>query len=311
MLHIIKCQTSDTTRYHDCIVSKDAPSLVNEKGPHRGHLSGKQPVYDLEAFLRDNPEVPFLVIREYDCSKLSLSLSPLDVMVYGLNDHLKYALPESISIVSDTLRTALRRVAVCGIDEVAWHQSFPRPEMAAPYLFLYHHRKFLRQLTQRSRLDERLTSTHVTALLRYLDRKHGKDFQEADQLLQKRKTSKKHFEKLFRPHDAILVQDDNVLSGWVPDDWPRRTNSGLSISCWRWNLQGQWLQREQRKLDLSISGHGQIDIEKLGAYPLQYAPLLIQKQLEQRGQKYWDMRYQSFVCYNGHDFEGDKFYVSH
>ena len=309
MLNFIKCQDSRRHYHHDYFVTEDMPSRVDEEGLTSTHLSGQHPVYDLDVYLKKNRNIPFLVIREHECAKILVSASDFDN--HGKKRQQTHVLPESISIVSNSLRDALVRVAACGIDEVFWHTSFPRPEMTAPYLFLYHHRQTLLQYASAAeKTDESLTGTHIKALYRYLDETHGQDIQEVDRLLKREKLTRKHFQKLFRPHDAIVVQRDNVLLGYVPTDWPVRTKSGLSISCWCWTFQGQWLQRKEEKLEVSISGPGEINIQDLKAYPLRYAPLPIQEQLALRGRKYWDMRYQSFISYNGDSFEGDQSYVS-
>lgn len=156
--------------HHDSLITEDVPGRTNEKGLPSSHLFGVNRIYDLESYFRDNPGIAFVVNREQRCAKTFASTSSA-AGVYG--NHQSNASPETISIVSQGLLKALAQVATCRLDEVNDRDTFPQPEMAAPYFFLYHHRRELLRLAEELQpvhYNRRGTSAEITALLNYINK---------------------------------------------------------------------------------------------------------------------------------------------
>lgn len=294
--------------YHVSLISERVPERKNSM--YSGHLSGIKYIYDLERYFENSLNIAFVVIREHHCAQ---RFAPTSHITEVCDKNQSNALPESISIVSQGLRNALNQVATCYIDEVSSHPTFPRPEMAAPYFFLYHHRSDLLQLAEKLQPIDSYrsdTSAEIMALLRYINEAEGEGFREADELFQQGKTNRRHYQKLFRPNDIVIFQNKNALSGCVPRKWPVPTQEGLSIACWSWHLQGKWLKRMQQDLYLSVLTHKEVSIQDLKVYPLRCASPDVRDQLRLRGQKYWNMRHQTFVSYSGDDFLDEQHHVS-
>ena len=297
-------------KYHDSLITEDVPGRTNEKGLPSSHLFGVNRIYDLESYFRDHPGIAFVVIREHCCAKTFASTYST-AGVYG--NHQSNALSETISIVSQGLLKALVQVATCRFDEVNERDTFPQPKMAAPYFFLYHHRSKLLRLAEEFQPDHcnrRGTSAEITALLDYINEAEGEEFREADELLKKGKTNHRHYQKLFCPNDIVVVQNKNYLSAFVPYQWPTRTDKELELACWSWHLQGKWLHRRQEDLGLSLLTSEEVSIQDLKVYPLRYASPDVRDRLQLRGQKYWNMRRQTFVSYSGDDFLDERHHVS-
>lgn len=309
-MHTIQCHDPEPINHHDSLITEDVPGRINEEGLPSSHLFGVNRIYDVESYFRDNPRIAFVVIREHHCAKTFASTSNT-AGVHG--NHQLNALPETISIVSQGLLKALTEVATCPLDEVNYRVTFPRPEMAAPYLFLYHHRSELLQLAEKLQpvhCNRRGTSAEITALLNYVNKAEGDNFREADELLKKGKTTRRHCQKLFCPHDIVIVQNQKCLSAFVPHQWPTWTEEGLDIACWSWHLQGKWLQRRQEDLVLSLLTSEEVSIQDLKVHPLRYVSSDVRDRLRLRGQKYWNMRHQTFVSYRGDDFLDEQHHVS-
>lgn len=280
--------------YHDSLISENFPGRINEEELPSSHLSEANPVYDLENYFKYNPNIAFVVIREHHCD----------------GKHQSNPLPDTISIVSQSLLEAMTKVATCSLDKVDYHAGFPRPEMAAPYFFLYHHRRDLLRLAKNLQPVNSRTSAEITTLLNYVNEAEGEGFREADQLLQQGNTNRRHYRKLFRPNEIVIFQNKNGLSACVPYKWPKPTQEGLNIACWSWHLQGKWLQRRHEDLTLSLLTRDNIAIQDLTVYPLRYASPDVRDRLRSRGQKYWNMRHQTFVSYSGDDFLDEQHHVS-
>lgn len=305
VIHTIQCHDPKPMNHHGSLITEDVPGRINEEGLPSIHLFGVNPICDLESYFRDNPGIAFVVIREHRCAKTFASASS--------KNHQSNALPESISIVSQGLLKALAQVATCQLDEVNYRDTFPQPEMAAPYFFLYHHRSELLQLAEELQpvhCNRHGTSEEITALLNYINKAKGDEFREADELLKKGKTNRRHYQKLFCPNDIVIVQNKNCLSAFVPHQWPTRTDEGLKIACWSWHLQGKWLRRKQEDLDLSRLTSEEVSIQDLKVHPLRYASSDVRDRLRLRGQKYWNMRHRTFVSYSGDDFLDEQHHVS-
>lgn len=309
-MHTIKCHDPEPMNHHDSLITEDVPGRINEEGLPSTHLSGVNHIYDLEEYFRSNPDIAFVVIREHHCAKKFASASNT------AHAHGKYrsnASPETISIVSQSLLKAFAQVATCHLDEGGFHDEFPRPEMAAPYYFLYHHRSHLLQLAQSLQplnSGQSGTSTKIMALLNYIDEAEGERFQEADELSKQGKINRRHYQKLFLPNDIVIVQNKNGLSACVIHEWPQPTQEGLNLTCWSWHLQGKWLQRKQEDWVLSVISRAEIPIQDLKVYPLRYASPDVVDRLRLRGQKYWNLRHQTFVSYSGEDFLDEQHHVS-
>lgn len=296
--------------YHDSLISEDIPGRINEEGLPSSHLSGINPIYDLEAYFKSNPDIAFVVIREHHCAKTLASASQTTI-IHGKQQ--SNALPEIMSIVSQQLSRALVQVATCRPEEVSYHDNFPQPQMAAPYFFLYHHRSNLFQLAEQSRhvnSNKDGKGAELMALLNYIAEAEGAGFREADELLQQGMTNRRHYQKLFRPNDIIIAQNKQGLSAYVPHKWPKMNKDGLNIACWSWQLQGKWLHRKQEDFVLPTLIHGEVSVQDMEVYPLRFASPDVRDRLRLRGQRYWNMRHHTFVSYSGDDFLDEQHHVS-
>lgn len=181
ILYKISC--SDNHRgVHAVLAFRDAPVVTNEldygasSERAREHLSGKMPVFDLQAYMEnDTDDIAFVAIRTVECSQAS-------VLKARAGGPLRWT--EAICTKSNMLKEALQAVATCyfqppprespppgGYYKSASKSSgdteslFIQNQIDPADLFLFHHRDLLRNYA----LAHPETKLHINALLGYTD----------------------------------------------------------------------------------------------------------------------------------------------
>ncbi len=229
---------------------------------------------------------------------------------------------ESIALSSETLQMAVTEVSRCAPNDSAYENAKNPSELGYhsyslskndneietyPHRFFYHHRS---QLANYAESAGGLVRDHINALLSYIQASQGQVHDEADGLIAQGKIQRSHLEMLFCPNDIVLAKTAGSLAAYVLRAWPQG-GSTISLDCWAWGFDGNWLHRKSETLTVLRPPHEQISIRDLEVFPLRFATPEELEQLRTRGQKFWNLRYQSFVTYNGWDAKAEQFYVSY
>jgi hypothetical protein len=173
--------------------------------------------------------------------------------------------------------------------------------------FLYHHRGILASgiPSFSNPLKEQ-----VQDLLDFLQETHGTDYSRTDELLSQGLIYRDQLEMLFCPNSVVVSRQEGSLSAFVLRSWPSGI-SALDLDCWFWGYDGEWLHRRSITKRVLRPLKNVVKIRELEVYPLRFATEEEKTALELRGQKFWSLRQQSLVSYNGWDFKSEQQYVSH
>ncbi|OCL11062.1 P-loop containing nucleoside triphosphate hydrolase protein [Glonium stellatum] len=315
----ISCESSER---HNGSMFVDPPQWSDEwsflgkaelRLSNRLHLVGNVPIKNMHAWLNSLGGVAFIVFRDYRCRD-SLSWNTLRGADSGTTAPI--CREESIAIISEGLQTAINTVAKCSPSDSAYAPSRKPNEYAIPknqdkekdeelhHRFLYHHRHALLQYAETEDLE---VSNQIIELLKYLEISKGSIYEEADTLFAQGEVKKHHIELLFCPNDIIISTLNGLPIACVLREWPAGQCT-IFLECWYWGFDGSWLHRRPITLSIRRPPDAKVKIRQLEAYPIKYATQVDIDHLLARGQKWWNLRYQTLVSYKGWDYEAQKFY---
>jgi hypothetical protein len=304
----IRCGGSEVLRHHFAEYYEDVPFKSQDSGVTSRHLSGHIPIPSLKRYLSTiKHRASFLVFREYNCTS-TRQYAPR---------HRKPVFPrlvakswswmsrdEYIVIISDSLETAIRKIAIChpsgvhaGIEQASGDLGLVRPlVLTPPYAFVYHHRSLLLEHAKNCTSSIR---RHILALLDYVEGIFGARFKRADELFRNGKTDHLSLEYLFCPGDIILSYNQNTYTAYNLTSWP---NSLANLDCWGWAFDGLQFLRKCTSLSVRRGPiRGAVPIQDLLVYPIKYAPQDLRNDLKRRGERFWNLRFQHYISYTGWD----------
>lgn len=274
-------------------------------------LNGTDHIWDLTRYLFENPNLAFIVFREYNCGgdPSSRPLHDRYRRTISESDESNKILPEreSIQIVSGALRSALHTVGECNPFDCS-----NDGEMESPYIFIYHHRSQLRHLGEQSQGD---LSLHVSALLSYIEDQNQIEYDDADEKLSRGVVTREHLPKLFMPNRVFLTRTRGQFLATVLGDWPKRSvferdeGKHLILMGWVWGYNGESLVRQPHMKEVTLASHDEVPVDQLSAFPLEYASVDLKSRLTARGRKFWGLRFQHLMAYTGADFLQETLYV--
>ncbi|MCJ1394413.1 hypothetical protein MMC18_007291 [Xylographa bjoerkii] len=181
-------------------------------------------------------------------------------------------------------------------------------EIHAPHLFFFHHRQRLRQYAA----DNGNISPQVTALLDYILRLYGGDYDEADMLFARDLVTRHSLSLLFMPNEIVASTDQNTgePAAYVVRKWPTFNADGtLVLDCWFWIMDGVGLARKQCSMSVPRLAEGtEFSIGTLPVIPFRFLDQESRLRLKHRGQKHWALSLQTYVTYQGWNVSKDQFY---
>lgn len=165
---------------------------------------------NFELFLERNKNIAFVVYRDFgDGSSVP---KPKDVA--SPPEHIA----ESIRLIDKRLlkffETLLERNWRYNDDLGELRHS---GEIKAPYLFIYHHRKYWKSLLSHCRSTVR---EHASLLTNYVSQNFGEEYEAADASFSQRKVSVEHVKYLFQPGDILVTKSAGKYRGVVASSWP-------------------------------------------------------------------------------------------
>lgn len=308
VLHRVVCNADKTTD-----IFLDVPSLLSAGGQET-HLLGRVRINDVELYCERHPDIVFIIYRDYVCDshdgRLRNNQANLDRNKDPVADIAEEAprSGESLLIVSQVLCGALNNIVD---DDPGRRKQYPEfdlySEIPGPYLFYYNDRAAFKRKVARVRKDYR---SQLSLFIAYIDESFGKEYGEVDESFNQGLVSAKHAEYLFTPDTLLISSTKDQAIAYVLESWPQWESippSGqmeqptlhgiLEVSSWEFD--GAF---EKMTTTLTITPSVDIKpIQDLNIYPLQYAEPEVEKLLRDRGRKFWQCRFQNYVCYSSSD----------
>jgi hypothetical protein len=307
ILHRVFCKSP--MHGHDQTISEDLPVRVFSERGQDLELSGKTIIRNLTHYCSQNPEISFIIFKEHLCVEdLQAQIPWRTQQRRGQSGSDISPRAERLHVVSDLLQKALDHVAVCSGPESRIGSTGAR-EMAAPYLFLYHHRARLSQYGEKA---TGIMKQNIVVLLDFLQSDYDAEYREADIEFSKGLLTQKHLEKLYRPNEIVIENSEGRAMAYVVRDWPEIVDKQMKVPCWTWHYDGVSLQRRDAMLKISLPLPEDFTIDKLSFCPMYMASDTAINELRKRGKKFWEMKDQYFGCFSGlDDSRRTETHVSH
>ncbi|KAF2994709.1 hypothetical protein E8E13_003158 [Curvularia kusanoi] len=174
-------------------------------------IVSRNPVKNLDLFLEKNKNIVFIVYRDFDNAPLATGAKTKS----SSPQHMR----ESIQPVSQRLRKTLLIMLKGDWRYEAMSLELHRKgEIAAPYLYVYHHRTSWGKLVDRYPPNVR---EHLRLLARYVSDTFGTQYMAADALFARRKVSAEFVRYLFLPGDILVSRRAGQFRGLVANSWPQ------------------------------------------------------------------------------------------
>lgn len=187
------------------------------------------PLRNFDLFLERNKSILFVVYRDFGDGTSKTEADKLSQPKH---------FAESVHLIDKRLREVFE-----GFLKQDWrymHDSehlIKTGEMAAPYLFIYHHRHCWKNiLSQYSRnVRERLN-----LLATYVSKHYGHEYTTADVLFAQRMVSAAYVKYLFQPGDILISQANGQYRGLVASSWPKEAEPELEFENMNNTEFSQW-----------------------------------------------------------------------
>jgi hypothetical protein len=174
-------------------------------------IVSRMPVKNLDLFLEKNKNVAFIVYRDFEQTPLrkgakNKQLTPLHIR-------------ESIRPVNRQLRKTLQMMLQHDWRyEAMFRQLRRKKEIDAPYLFVYHHRAYWKDMLAQCPDTAR---EHLNLFAFYVSENYGQEYMAADALFARRKVSAGFIKYLFQPGDILVSRSADQYRGLVARSWPQ------------------------------------------------------------------------------------------
>jgi hypothetical protein len=140
---------------------------------------------------------------------------------------------------------------------------------------------------------------------------HSVYYRALDELFNRGQASAESLEWLYESNEVLLCKEGSLEVAYTLRSPPAVGTSGsVELDCWSWGYDGTALRRKDKTIKLTVPTYGTVPIVELSAYPLRYAEKATRKRLLERGRRFWELRNQIHVSYEGPDYKGERVYVS-
>ncbi len=310
--HVVYCANSKRNYFYD------GPRIF--KGDLKSdHLRGLQGIENISTHLDRNKDLVFTIQHEYFCF---CNGGPDYQRMVGykdgklLDDSPPAESKDKFVMLNKSLRDTLLRIVQKHKDRFPGLEGNPRAYCEEPFLPFYIHNKTFLELADSSNLNDfDLKSTVM--LCTWFEENYRKVWNETDQLLARGKITFKHYKRLFRPGELIIVQQYDAFETTVayrakPHSW-KEYEKRLYVEYWAFNgafqrLEGSWdlTLMVTRQGEEITEYDGEVDIADLIFYPLRFAKPGLRDQLIARGNRFWRSRKKTLISYNDPDLETNK-----
>ncbi|KAH6615868.1 hypothetical protein B0J18DRAFT_451867 [Chaetomium sp. MPI-SDFR-AT-0129] len=266
------------------------------------HHSSTGAVHNIPKFIWRSGDLSFIVFRHYRCS---------DATRWDLvraSDPSKVKCGETVAIVSQPLQEALDQLGQCSSPVQSWDddwddERFDQDKYTMEYF--YHHKNILNDAVNQA---EGQLRSQIDALRMYVNTQYGEMFEEVDRLASQGRVKSHDIDLLFCPNEVIVTKENEIPTAFVLKSWPTRGNT-IDLECWNWAYDGHCVRRNSSQLTINKPTDAMVNIRDLNVYPLRFATEDEVNFLESRGRKFWSLRFQSFVAYDGWDWKTENYYT--
>jgi hypothetical protein len=270
-----------------------------------------------EEFVEGNPDISFVVVREYDCGAyhasarhlfkhIPISEDMVDVLkrfrlqLTLLEKDCFEAEPsaERIMLISGGVLSGMN--AVRSTYPAYFASSDPvNGALLAPYPDFYHGRMMLNtnELDSSSHLDDE-KKAHIRLLSGYIQSSSASDYQEADEQFKRGVVSRKHLDKLFCPEDIVVRATESGPLAYKVRRIECTPGRMVRLNCWSWAFDGKFYQDNSRWDIPWNSSADEVIIESMSLYPLRTGDSELRTRLLERGKTFWKYRNRKLVEYN-------------
>jgi DNA polymerase III delta prime subunit len=291
------------------IIKSGEPALYFDKPQwFRGErnsaaLKSSLPLSSVRTFLDRNPDVSFLVYRDYHLESMSCeSFDELESQVHHTGECIFTSAKDLTTGVSEFLESK----PALGTDNIFNGNQV----LVAPYLVVYHTRHVLENTLNKVNDKQR---RQLTLLFDYILSEYADVYKTVDSLLERGKINARYIKYLFKPGDILVEGREDDTRGVLATSWldsapgsqqPKKSMHGKSMVRWQvfassWRFNGVFSHlKEPLHLDILDSDDSEIDISSLRLRPLAFVQEIWVERLRRRGEMFWKCRDRHFVSHH-------------
>ncbi|KAI2780238.1 hypothetical protein F4815DRAFT_470573 [Daldinia loculata] len=313
----------------------DEPQWIEGENAKGEALAGNLPVRDIQSYLERNPEICFVVYRDF-----SVPVSRKKDVDHTLSVPKQSS--EMIETTSMDLTTTITKfmsyydfgadaVDEIGGTDVPDHHSTDADgstELLAPYPAFYHaSRRAMDPFLELLKYSEK---QQFQLLLDYVMSHFGNEYNDAEEIIRNGRITKRYFQYLFKPGDVIVQKETNearglICSSWVTEervkDDKRKTSGKVSmiqytIKARYWTFDGVFSRKTtDLKWEIDDSYNSKLEIDGLSICPLAYVNENLTAKLRRRGEWIWKCRTKQLVSYHEdgnrqlHDSDDERYMI--
>lgn len=290
-----------------------------------GYLSSNLPLSNFPLYLQMNQDIAFIVYRDFQLKETRAKTreDSFELETDAIIPPVKHT-SEFIYPVSVDLSNAITSILELRPEFASLLEHFEGNfQVPAPYLFMYHSRHFINDLTVNM---SEPSKRQLAILSEYISTGFETEYKAADSLLARGRISARYMKYLFKPNDILVEGKEDKTRAYVSSSWPlyseEADKSSLDnlqkqigfkplkstsdkgkvgiwkIEAWSWNFDGSF-RREQKNIQLRMAADSEADrdIDQLNVRPLKYVDREIVVRLQQRGKTFWDCRFRQLISY--------------
>ncbi|KAK7953074.1 P-loop containing nucleoside triphosphate hydrolase protein [Apiospora saccharicola] len=289
-------------------IYRDEPCKTAIRRTH--HLAGSSLVADLDDFIGSCGDISFIVFRDFYC-EMGTRSSLVERAGQQGTKHFR----EVISIVSEELHATIQRISKFAPDRDSYGSgsSYPAEACVSPALsmspteytlrFLYHHRQDLVAATSVA-----ADGCSLKVFTSYVLSNPDTMYMRCDDLFSRGLVTHDTLSWLFHPNEIVVLSQEPLVMAYILSEFPKE-GSQLDFTCWNWGYDGHWLRRKEKSFTMNLPAYGELRIDTLKLYPLQYATEETRQRLADNGDKFWSFSQPKFVSYQGPDYLGDRVFM--
>ncbi|KAI1415685.1 hypothetical protein F5Y13DRAFT_156585 [Hypoxylon sp. FL1857] len=295
----------------------DPPQWMEGANSRDGVLAGNLPIRDIPSYLEKNPEVCFIVYRNYSVSATRKDGFNAATTSKHRSEAIETTTADLTTAVAHFMRSHGFRVdAVEGKGKT---DTLSRPfagggltELAAPYPAIYHIRgeamdSFLASL-------DTLQEQQFRLLLNYIISHYEEEYVDAEEKIANGRIPKHYLKYLFKPGDVVVQRKANQVRGflcgsWVTEKYSQSDKKTLSrreagvvqytIKAHHWTFDGVFSCKvTDLSWEIDASNNSDLEIDGLSICPLAYVNENLAHKLRHRGEWVWKCRKRYLVSYH-------------
>ncbi|KAF3065209.1 AAA family ATPase [Daldinia childiae] len=313
----------------------DEPQWMEGENAKGEALAGNLPVRDIQSYLERNPEICFVVYRDF-----SVPVSRKRGIDHTLSVP-KHDTEMIETTTADLTTTVTKFMSFYGFStdvmgEIGRTDAPDRhftdvdgsTELLAPYPAFYHASRqsmgpFLESLENPEKQQFQL-------LLDYVMSNFENEYDDAEKIIGSGRITKRYFQYLFKPGDVIVQKETDearglICSSWVTEDrikdGKRKTPGKASmikytIQARHWTFDGVFSHKSTHlKWEIDDNYNSKLEINGLNICPLDYVDENLRAKLQRRGEWIWKCRTKQLVSYHEdenrqlHDSDDERYMI--